>query len=83
MILEVRSEQSEQRCASARMLQEMRLPEPCIHSGLMSPIGTKRESRADLAMSVDGGWTGSGWPTLKPTRLSHLGHKVIALRHAP
>jgi hypothetical protein len=39
MIFEARSDRSEQH-ASARMLQERRLPEPCIHSDLTSRFGT-------------------------------------------
>jgi hypothetical protein len=48
MIFEVRCHRSEQRCASARMLQEMRPAEPCMHSGLMSPIG----HRVDISVSA-------------------------------
>jgi hypothetical protein len=36
--------------------------------------GTKRTNRAGLEMSVDGGKIGSGWPTVKPTRMTLNGH---------
>jgi hypothetical protein len=38
-----------------------------------SATGTKRTNRAGLEMSVDGGKIGSGWPTVKPTRMTRCG----------
>jgi hypothetical protein len=44
----------------------------------MSPSGTNRTSRADLAMSVDLGKTGSGWRPLS-VRTGRWANKKMAL----
>src|SRR2546430_2474952 len=52
------------------------LAEDCMGS---SGLGIFETCRPALTMSVHRGKTGSGWPMVQTTRLTHLGHWVAAV----